>query len=346
MITLYRRGNIFWSRRCDFGQEIRESLHTRDREVAKALVRRMELDLLSGGRLREIRWPEFQQEFLEWIEPQVKPNTIRGYRITAKRFGKFLEGKEDKVRDINQATISAFLEERKTDLHPSTKRHPGPNGIKFDLRCLRRIFVYAVESGYLQANPVRQRNLNAPAGKTLPFTPGEINKMLARPELTKNLRLRAILLTFLHTGLRISDVVTLTKKSVSGGFLVRQTIKRGTVVSLPIHAQLREAIDALLAAQSPVQKESAYLFVTSEGKPVRSLARDLRKFWKRCKLEGAHAHRFRDTFAVRLLEGGASLYDVAKLLGIGAQTADRHYTPWVKELRARAFTFVENLPSV
>jgi integrase/recombinase XerD len=347
MITLYRRGQVYWTRRCEFGQEIRGSLHTRDKEVAKQLMRQMELDLLSGGRLREIYWPEFEEEFLQWIEPQVRPNTIRGYKITAKRFGRFLEDSgAPQVKLISQATITAFLEARKTDKHPSTKRHPGPGGIKFDLRCLRRIFSYAIECGYMASNPVRQRNLNPAAGQTLPFTADEIKKMLAHPEMKTKLQLRAILLTFIHTGLRISDVTTLTKKSVVGSFLVRETIKRGRVVSLPIHAQLRDAIDAHLAAQSAVQKKSLYLFVSEEGKLIRSLPRDLRRFWKRCGISGAHAHRFRDTFAVRLLSDGASLYDVAKLLGISAQTADRHYTPYVKELQERAAHLVMNLAAV
>lgn len=347
MITLYRRGEVYWSRRCEFGQEIRESLHTRDKQVATQLVRQMELDLLSGGRLREVYWPEFQEEFLQWIYPQVKPSTIRGYRITAKRFGRFLEDyRAPQVKLISPATIAAFLEERKSDEHPSTKRHPGPGGIKFDLRCLRRIFAYAIECGYMAANPVRQRNLNPVAGQTLPFTSGEITKMLGHPEMNTKLQLRAILLVFIHTGLRISDVSTLTKKSVAGEFLIRETIKRGRVVSLPIHSQLREAIEVHLAAQSPVQQESPYLFVTTEGKLIRSLPRDLRKFWKRCGISGAHAHRFRDTFAVRLLEQGASLYDVAKLLGISVQTAERHYAPYVKELQERGARLVKGLAAV
>lgn len=341
MITVYRRGQVYWTRRCEYGQEIRESLRTRDKDVAKQLVRQMELDLLSGGRLREIYWPDFQEDFLQWIAPQVRPNTLRGYMMTAKRFGRFFGPRPLKL--ITPHTITSFLEERHTDVHPSTGRHPGPGGIKFDLRCLRRIFAYAVESNYMSANPVRQRNLNPEAGKTLPFTDAEIKKMLAEPMTPQR---RAILLVFIHTGLRMSDVLALTKHSVAGHMLVRETIKRGRVVTLPIHRQLREAITAHLAAQSPVQKKSPLLFVTTEAKPIRSLGRDLRKFWKRCKIPGAHAHRFRDTFAVRLLQGGASLYDVAKLLGISAQTADRHYTPFVKELQERAAKLVLKMAAV
>lgn len=338
MISIYKRGSVFWTRRCEFGKEVRESLHTRDREVAKALLRRMELDILSDGRLRDVLWPDFQDEFLQWIEPQVRASTIRGYRITAKRFGRFLEAQHiPQVKLIAPSTISAFLEARKSDKHPSTGRAPGTGGLKFDLRCLRRIFAYAIESGYMSVNPVRQRNLNPEGGHTQPFSDEEVKKMLAA---AKDVRLRAILLMFLYTGLRISDITTLTRKSVAGAFLVRQTIKRRKVVSLPIHDEVRAAIKALIAAQSPVQRDSPFLFATANGKPIRSLARDLRKFWKKCGIAGAHAHRFRDTFAVRLLRDGASLYDVAKLLGISVQTAERHYAPYTKDLQERGAKLV------
>ncbi len=48
----------------------------------------------------------------------------------------------------------------------------------------------------------------------------------------------------------------------------------------------------------------------------------------------SHAHRFRDTFAVDLLTRGASPYDVAKLLGDTAETVEKHYAPFVKELES------------
>jgi site-specific recombinase XerD len=342
MISLYKRGSVFWTRRCEFGREIRESLHTRDREVAKALLRRMELDILSDGRLREVLWPEFQDEFLAWVEPQVRPSTIRGYRITAKRFGRFLEAQRiPQVKVIAPSTIGAFLEERKSDVHPSTGRHPGPGGIKFDLRCLRRIFNYAMECGYMTANPIRQRNLNPEGGHTLPFTDEEVKKMLAA---AKDARLRAILLMFLYTGLRISDITTLTKKSVAGPFLVRQTIKRRKVVSLPIHASARKALDEYFDSQNEMQKGSPFLFVTSSGNIMHNIPKVLRSFWKRCGIERGHAHRFRDTFAVRLLKQGASIYDVSKLMGINVQTCERHYAPWVLELQTRAFSLMESVP--
>jgi hypothetical protein len=43
-----------------------------------------------------------------------------------------------------------------------------------------------------------------------------------------------------------------------------------------------------------------------------------------------------------MLARGASPYDVAKLLGDTVSTVEKHYAPFVKELRDRARRFMEN----
>ena len=63
---------------------------------------------------------------------------------------------------------------------------------------------------------------------------------------------------------------------------------------------------------------------------------------KRAGVPDAHPHRYRDTFAVDMLARGASPYDVAKLLGDTVATVEKHYAPFVKELRDRARRIMEN----
>ena len=59
-------------------------------------------------------------------------------------------------------------------------------------------------------------------------------------------------------------------------------------------------------------------------------------------MSDAHPHRYRDTFAVDMVARGASPYDVAKLLGDTVATVEKHYAPFVKELRDRARQIMEN----
>lgn len=62
---------------------------------------------------------------------------------------------------------------------------------------------------------------------------------------------------------------------------------------------------------------------------------------KRAGVPDAHPHRYRDSFAVDLLLRGATAYDVAKLLGDTVETIEKHYAPFVNELRDRARRLME-----
>ena len=62
---------------------------------------------------------------------------------------------------------------------------------------------------------------------------------------------------------------------------------------------------------------------------------------RRAGIEDAHPHRFRDTFAVDMLARGATPYDVAKLLGDEIATVEKHYAPFVRELRERVRGLLE-----
>ena len=46
--------------------------------------------------------------------------------------------------------------------------------------------------------------------------------------------------------------------------------------------------------------------------------------------------------AVDMLARGGSTYDVAKLLGDTIETIEKHYTPFVRELRERVRRLMEN----
>jgi len=59
--------------------------------------------------------------------------------------------------------------------------------------------------------------------------------------------------------------------------------------------------------------------------------RTLERLFKIARVENAHPHRFRDTFATDLLAHGVPLEDVSILLGHSSlKITEKHYAPWVK----------------
>jgi site-specific recombinase XerD len=349
MISLSKRGRVWYVVGQVNNRRINQSLKTSDRTVAESLKRDFELQLLSGGRLQRVLWEDFQQQFLQWIQPQIKGgarSTFAKYSFVLTRFGRFLAARS--ILDLEQvqpATVADYAEDRRRDKHPTRGTLMGSEGIKSDMRILHRVFSYAVECGYLAGNPVRFRRLNSAGGKTMPFADAELASMLADEQVKSWPQLRAIVLTFLFTGLRISDVQRLPLRSLElkENRLIHKTIKRGKVVSLAIHPELAAALEAHLSSRTLAQQASPYVFCTKPGKVLLSLDAYLRRLFDRCGIQHGHAHRFRDTFAVRLLQQGASLYDVSKMLGINMATAEKHYSPYVRELQQRATRLIETL---
>jgi len=65
---------------------------------------------------------------------------------------------------------------------------------------------------------------------------------------------------------------------------------------------------------------------------VADWQRSLAKVYETAGVPDAHAHRFRDTFAVELLLSGVPLERVSVLLGHSSvKITERHYAPWVRE---------------
>ena len=64
---------------------------------------------------------------------------------------------------------------------------------------------------------------------------------------------------------------------------------------------------------------------------AKDMSRSLRKVFKLAGIVGGHSHRFRDTFAVDLLQAGVPLERVSLLRGYTSiKITERHYPPWVQ----------------
>ena len=125
-------------------------------------------------------------------------------------------------------------------------------------------------------------------------------------------RLKALLMVLEHTGLRIIDVVQLSSRQILNGRLVLRAQKNRSDINLLLPNSVTAELQVL------DRFEGGCYFWTGDGKPetaagdFRLTPRDLGEY---CKVPDLHPHRFRDSVAVRLLQGGATLDRVACALG-------------------------------
>lgn len=291
-------------------------------------------------------WEELESKFKGWMTQRVALDKLRDstcvrYEQTCKAFREFLKSRA--TTNLDEITRPVIEDFKAWQLERVTKKNfsRGGRGVVLDTAILHRVFGYALECEMLSKNPVR-----------LDGRPGDSAEHGAQPfkavDLTK-LREAAggDLLTFLllrWTGLRGSDAVGLRWGEIDWETreINRLTQKRRKRVILPIHQELFFALEAERDRRNP-QPDDRVLLSPETNRPLTRprLYQRMLALGRRAEVLDVHPHRFRDSFAVDLLARGASPYDVAKLLGDTVDTIEKHYAPFVRELRERARRIME-----
>jgi len=292
-------------------------------------------------------WSDLRKLFTVFAQQRIKlgklaDSTVERYEHTFTEFELLLsERKTSLLSDISVPLVEEFKIWR-IDRIKKRKHSRGATGAVLDVAILHRIFAIAVKRELVLKNPVQMegRPGDNPEGGAEPFTANELS--LLRKHADKDL------LSFLvlrWTGFRGSDAVALPFREVhfSTKEVERLTRKRKKKVVLPLHPELLFALEAERDSRKP-EPIDRVLVNPVTGQPLTRprLYQRMVALGRRAGVLNVHPHRFRDTFAVDLLLRGASPYDVAKMLGDTIETVEKHYTPFVRELRERVRRILEN----
>jgi integrase len=315
-------------------EEIRRSLNTRDWEKAQGMIREWEAQGSQPPEPEPITIAQAWDEFLADAKARnLRKSTVYKYNLLSRQMARFAE--DQGIRFLRELELPVLRKFRAT--------WPNQNlGALKKLEFLRAFFRFARESKWIHENPAGK--LESPKviqTPTLPFTPEQMTRVLAAcekcgmkcrggkyrgPENAR--RLRAFVLVLRHSGLRIGDAVTLERTRITADKLFLYTAKTGTPVYVPLP-------DFVLTALEAVPKVSERYFFWSGESRIESATGDwqraLKGVFREAGIPDGHAHRFRDTFAVGLLQAGVPMERVSVLLGHSSiKVTEKHYSPWVR----------------
>lgn len=268
-----------------------------------------------------------------------KPRTQARYRAVLDHFQRIV-GQGRFVQTIGRREVEAYKAARVEEKSSvRSKRLVKPSTVNFEVSVLRTFFNFVIrELQVRMENPcARFKPLRDAAGKAQGRTPVYSQEEIARILGACEGEDRAAFATLLLTGLREQELCFLTWDDV------RLTKGREAVVvrakpgfspkdyeerEIPIPAELA----AILRARA---RKSQWVFARPDGSQETHLLRRLKRVAAAVGVENATLHKFRHTYATRLLENGADIVTVQRLLGHSdLDTTKRYLNPDVELRRA------------
>jgi len=268
------------------------------------------------------------ERFLNYltVEKGLSVNTIESYRNDLSKFRKYLDDIGKDITSFRRNDIISYLNNLR-DLGNQT-----PTIVR-NIAALRGFCKFLLIEGIIKEDPIE--NFSTPKGwKYLPKTLSidEVFSMLIKPEGEKfSLRDKAMLELIYSSGLRASEIINLKLNDINfeAGFItvLGKGFKERVV---PVNERAMESLKIYMKELRPSllkNKTSPYLFIAKGGKPMTR-----QRLWQLVKLYSKglslkiSPHTLRHCFASHLLNGGADLRALQKMLGHADISTTQIYT--------------------
>lgn len=236
----------------------------------------------------------------------LSPRTIESYVSILKHFSEHI-GQDKIFSAIETKHIRSFLGNLNVSKKTALNAHI----------TLSSLWTWAVSDGLVVDHVVRRVKAPEPEQREIiPFTNSEIHRILESVDLQKyRLRNRAIVLILLDTGVRATELCTLTMKDLQDVNL-KVFGKGAKERNIPMSRRTLTALSEYLKTRKK-QTEDSPVFAVENGRPMDRGT--LRKLLDRAgNLSGVpdvHAHRFRHTFAINFLRNSGDAIALQDMLG-------------------------------
>ncbi len=269
------------------------------------------------------------------VERRLSANTLESYGRDIKKYLIFLESRNNRsIATSTRLDLLAFINVEK-------KRGLSSRSCARALSCVKTFYKFLVQDGVLKKSPIL--DVETPRmEKKLPsvLSVDEVEALISAPDsdTALGLRDRALFELLYATGLRVSELVSLTVNAINveAGFVLvmgkgskERVIPVGEEALKWLRRHLLEARQLILRTRT-----SKYLFTNRFGARLSRQG-----FWKIVKkyclkagiVKKISPHTLRHSFASHLLAGGADLRSVQTMLGHEDISTTQIYTHVEKE---------------
>ncbi len=288
---------------------------------------------------------ELLDEFCDalWLEDGLSRNSLDSYHRDLRIFSEWLgESRQKSLLEAGRSDLLAYLAAR-------FKNSIKPRSAARLLSSLKRFYRYLHREGRISVDPSLE--IEAPKlPRSLPgvLTEDDVQSLILAPDIhtARGLRDRAMLETLYASGLRVSELVSLTIGQLNRDAGVLRVLGKGSKERLvPVGEEALDWIRRYVAEARPMllgARTSDALFVTARAQRMTRQA-----FWNLIKRyaeasgirKKVSPHTLRHAFATHLLNHGADLRVVQMLLGHTDISTTQIYThvarERLKELHAR-----------
>ena len=268
------------------------------------------------------------QAYLQNVK-KASENTTLSYLRDLHGFCKYLETLGiSELSSVNRTNVIAYVYELQ-------EQKKAQATVLRNLASIRALFHFLMVEGMCQDNPALDVELPREERKMpVVMSLEQVELLLEQPQKkdAKGLRDKAMLEVLYATGIRVSELISLTMADLNLPFAYIRCVKGQKSRTIPIGRKAKEAVWEYLEKGRPQlvhQPEEEVLFLNYGGKKMTRQG-----FWKIVKMYGQAAgiseeitpHMLRHSFAAHLLENGADLRAVQEMLGHSDISTTQIYT--------------------
>ena len=266
------------------------------------------------------------------------PKTIRWITSSVGYFADFLGPERQDIAGITGSDLRRFIialqSKQKFSQHPYNKPQQAklsPQSVETYARAIRAFFGYLHCEGFIEVNPMAGVKMPKVPETVVPtFSEKEIEKLLAQPDKSSDEGFRdyAILLTFVDTGVRLSELANLKASDIDYEQNLFRVMGKGLKERyVPFGRRVAKALMKyqLKHRPQPIGTDNFWLRRDGQPLPADRIEKLVSMYGRKAGLKRCYAHKLRHTSSVMYLRNGGDVFSLQRKLGHQSLLMTRRY---------------------